>query len=56
MFISRMAIPRRTFLRGLGTTIALPISTRWCRHSRRPRHCPGARVSFIYIANGVIRQ
>ena len=33
MFISRMAIERRTFLRGIGATIALPPlrSTPWCR-------------------------
>ena len=24
MFITKMALPRRTFLRGLGTTLALP--------------------------------
>ena len=31
MFITKRSLPRRTFLRGLGTTVACRCSTRWCR-------------------------
>ncbi len=55
MFISRMAIPRRTFLRGLGTTLALPMLDAMVPAlGAAPASTP--RVSFIYIANGVIQD
>jgi hypothetical protein len=31
MIITKRAISRRTVLRGIGVTLALPCSTRWCR-------------------------
>ena len=33
MIITKLALPRRTFLRGVGATLALPCSTPWCRRS-----------------------
>src|SRR5215813_9627605 len=55
MFVRRLAIPRRTFLRGLGTTIALPMLDAMVPAlSAAPSSTP--RVSFIYIANGVIQD
>jgi hypothetical protein len=58
MFLSRMAIPRRTFLRGLGSTIALPMLDAMVPAlSAAPATLsPPPRVSFIYIANGVIQD
>ena len=34
MFITKKHIPRRTFLRGAGVTLALPCWTRCCRRRR----------------------
>src|SRR5215813_4822745 len=55
MFVRRLAIPRRTFLRGLGTTIALPMLDAMVPAlAAAPASTP--RVSFVYIANGVIQD
>jgi hypothetical protein len=55
MFISKLAIPRRTFLRGIGATIALPVLDAMVPAlSAAPTSTP--RFSFIYIANGVIQD
>jgi hypothetical protein len=35
MIINHKAISRRTVLRGLGTTLALPLLTPWCRRCAR---------------------
>src|SRR5215510_10675091 len=55
MFVTRMAIPRRTFLRGMGASIALPMLDAMVPAlAAAPASTP--RVSFIYIANGVIQD
>ena len=58
MFVSRMAIPRRTFLRGMGTSIALPMLDAMvpALTAAPAALSPVPRVSFIYIANGVIQD
>ena len=54
MFITKMALPRRTFLRGMGVTLALPFLdamapafTAIARAAASPR-----RLGFVYIPNG----
>src|SRR6516164_7052900 len=55
MFLTRLAVPRRTFLRGVGATIALPmLDAMMPALSAAPASTP--RFSFIYIANGVIQD
>ena len=55
MFITKMAIPRRTFLRGMGATIALPLLDAMVPAlAAAPKATP--RFSFLYIANGVIQD
>jgi len=55
MFIQKLAIPRRTFLRGVGATIALPLLDAMAPAlSAAPKGTP--RFSFIYISNGVIQD
>jgi len=55
MFISKLALPRRTFLRGLGATIALPMLDAMAPAlSAAPKPTP--RFSFLYISNGVIQD
>jgi hypothetical protein len=55
MFITRMAIPRRTFLRGLGTTLALPMLDAMAPALSAAAPTP-PRLSFLYAANGVIQD
>ncbi|MGH9145305.1 MAG: DUF1552 domain-containing protein, partial [Vicinamibacterales bacterium] len=57
MFISKTALPRRTFLRGMGVTIALPFlesmfpaATAWSQSAGRPR----TRLGCIYFPHGAI--
>jgi len=55
MFIQKLAIPRRTFLRGMGATIALPLLDAMAPAlSAAPKATP--RFSFLYISNGVIQD
>ncbi len=53
MMIFKKAIPRRTFLRGLGTTVALPLLD-----GMMPAFAlapdPVKRISFVYVPNGRI--
>jgi len=55
MFISKMALPRRTFLRGIGVTIALPLLDAMIPAfsvlAKSPAH-PVKRLGFIYTPNG----
>src|SRR5712671_1831120 len=55
MFISKLSIPRRTFLRGVGAAIALPMLDAMAPAlSAAPTATP--RFAFLYIANGVIQD
>jgi len=56
MFITRMALPRRTFLRGVGATLALPfldamVPARSLLAQTAAK--PVRRLGFIYLPNGV---
>src|SRR5207245_7048199 len=55
MFISRIALPRRTFLRGIGVTIALPLLDAmvpaFSVHARSAVR-PVKRLGFVYTPNG----
>jgi hypothetical protein len=57
MFISKLSLPRRTFLRGLGATVALPLldsmvpaMTAVARTEAKPQD----RLGFVYVPNGMI--
>jgi len=53
MMITGTALPRRTFLRGLGTAVALPFLDAM-KPAFAARPTPIRRVAFVYTANGVI--
>jgi hypothetical protein len=55
MFITKLALPRRTFLRGLGSTLALPFLDAMVPALSAATSAP-PRVSFLYVANGVIQE
>jgi hypothetical protein len=55
MFVTRKALPRRTFLRAMGTTLALPMLDAMVPALTAAAR-PTPRVGFVYIANGVIQN
>jgi hypothetical protein len=55
-FITRARLPRRTFLRGVGTTLALPVLDAMVPALSAKPFAPTPRLGFIYIANGVIQE
>src|SRR5215831_8586991 len=57
MFITRLALPRRTFLKGLGTTLALPLLDAMVPALTATAQTPARavrRLGVIYHPNGVI--
>ena len=56
MFITKKALSRRTFLRGAGTTLALPLLDAMVPALGAQALRPTPRLGFIYIANGVIQK
>src|SRR5262245_29937362 len=51
----RKAIPRRTFLRGAGAPLALPLLDSMMPALARAAEKPAAqRLGFVYVPNGVI--
>jgi hypothetical protein len=55
MFLTKSALPRRTFLRGIGATVALPFLDAMVPAATALAQTPGARpsrVGFIYVPHG----
>jgi len=55
MFITKKALPRRTFLRGVGTTLALPLLDAMVPALSAKSMKPVLRLGFVYVSNGVIQ-
>ena len=56
MIITKMALPRRTFLRGMGATFALPLLDAMVpalSAAQRSAARPVTRMGFVYVPNGV---
>ncbi len=55
MFSSRI-FPRRTYLKGLGAALALPLldGMGWAEASEKGTHKPPVRMGFMYMPHGVI--
>ena len=56
MIITKMALPRRTFLRGIGATFALPLLDAMVpafSATVKSAAKPVCRIGFIYVPNGV---
>ena len=56
MFISKKALSRRTFLKGAGTTLALPLLDAMVPALAAQSIKSTPRLGFIYFANGVIQN
>ena len=55
MFITKRALPRRTFLRGMGTTLALPLLDAMVpalTATAQTAAQPTPRAGFIYVPHG----
>ena len=55
MFITKRALPRRTFLRGMGATVALPLLDAMVPALKASTKAP-PRLGFLYVSNGVIQD
>jgi len=55
-FVTKRALPRRTFLRGMGTTVALPLLDAMipALSAKSEKFTP--RLGFVYVSNGVIQK
>jgi hypothetical protein len=59
MFITKMSLPRRTFLRGMGATLALPLLDAMVPALSALAVTgakPARRLGFVYVPNGVIQD
>ena len=56
MFLSKLALPRRTFLRGMGATLALPFLDAMVPALAAKAAKPAQRLGFVYVPNGVIQD
>jgi hypothetical protein len=57
MIVTRKSLPRRTFLRGAGATLALPFldaMTPAFAGPTNPAAAPPIRLGFVYVPNGII--
>jgi hypothetical protein len=59
MFISKMSLPRRAFLRGIGATVALPLLDAMVpalSALAQTAATPVRRLGFVYVPNGAIQD
>ena len=59
MFVTSKALQRRTFLRGLGTTLALPFLDAMVpafADTKASAASPAPRLGFVYVPNGIIQN
>ena len=62
MIIRKLSLPRRTFLRGMGATVALPFLDAMVpalfglSAASRAATRPVQRLGFVYIPNGAVMQ
>ena len=57
MIVTKKSLPRRTFLRGIGTTLALPLLDAMVPAFAATRNTaakPICRTAFVYVPNGII--
>jgi hypothetical protein len=56
MFLTKVALPRRTFLRGVGATLALPLLDAMAPALSAKSIKPTPRLGFVYTPNGFIQE
>jgi hypothetical protein len=55
-FVTRKALPRRTFLRGMGATLALPLLDAMTPAFGADRAPWTPRLGFVYVGNGIVHK
>ena len=55
-FVSQKSLPRRTFLRGMGATIALPMLDAMVPAFAADRGPWTPRLGFVYVGNGCVHK
>jgi hypothetical protein len=55
MILTRKALPRRTFLRGMGTAVALPFLDAMSPAATKAVK-PPVRMAFVYVPNGIMME
>jgi hypothetical protein len=56
MIITKKALARRTFLRGVGTALALPLLDSMIPAMAGTTAQPAIRLGFVYVPNGIIQK
>ncbi|MBV8731840.1 MAG: DUF1552 domain-containing protein [Acidobacteriia bacterium] len=56
MFVAEKALPRRTFLRGVGTTTGLPLLDAMVPALSAKAVQSTPRLGFVYVSNGVVQN
>jgi len=56
MFVTKKALPRRTFLRGVGTSLALPLLDSMLPAFAADAPSAPPRLGFIYAGNGIVHE
>lgn len=56
MMITRKHLPRRTFLKGMGTAIALPMLDAMVPAFAAANLAAPVRLSFVYVPNGIVMK
>ncbi len=56
MFITKRALPRRSFLKGAGVTVALPLLDAMIPALAAQTPAAPPRLGFVYVSNGVIQK
>jgi Protein of unknown function (DUF1552) len=56
MFVTRKAVPRRTFLRGVGSSLALPLLDAMCPAFGADATLSPPRLGFVYVGNGIVHR
>jgi hypothetical protein len=55
-FITKRALPRRTFLRGAGATLALPLLDAMVPAFGADSPSAIPRLGFVYVGNGIVHR
>jgi hypothetical protein len=55
MIVTKKSLPRRAFLRGMGTTMALPLLDAMTPALSAAAK-PAVRLGFVYVPNGIIMK
>ncbi|HKS39661.1 MAG TPA: hypothetical protein VJX74_03535, partial [Blastocatellia bacterium] len=56
MMITRKYLPRRTFLKGMGTAIALPMLDAMVPAMTTTNAAAPVRLSMVYVPNGIVMK